>query len=305
MTRELHLVHRPTNYKQVVGQAAAVSQLVGFGKAKAVPHCLLFTGPSGCGKTTLARITRTKLGCGDADFTEMNCASTRGIDAVRLIQEKMGLAPISGRCRVYLVDECHQLTADAQGAFLKILEEPPDHVYFMLATTDPQKLRTAIITRCTEIKVSALSDADITAMVKRNGGDGFTDKVLGALVEAAGGSARKALVLLAQCLTCDKEEDQLQALQPGDAQKAAIEICRALLRGCKWPEMCKIIKAVDDDPEGIRHLVLAYLTTVALGGGNTANRACAIMEEFMEPFFYTKKAGLVLACHAVCTAGGR
>lgn len=305
MTTELHLTRRPTSYKDVIGQPGAVKQLVGFGKADAMPHCLLFTGPSGCGKTTLARITRRKLGCGDADFVELNCASTRGIDAVRAIQERMNLSPINGKCRVYLVDECHQLTADAQGAFLKILEEPPEHVYFMLATTHPGKLRKAVITRCTQINVVALSDKQIEKVVRDSGGEGLAGGVMAKLIAMAEGSARKALVYLGQVLAVGDADPaaQLAAMEGSEDETEAIEIARSLLRGVSWSVMAKQLKTVSGEPESLRYLVLSYCTTVALGGGKAANRAVAIIDEFSEPYFYTKKAGLVASCHAVCTAG--
>ena len=300
----IHLEERPITFKQVVGQESACKQLIGMAKGDGIPHCLLFTGPSGCGKTTLARIVRKKLGCGDRDFLEINAANSRGVDMVRGIQSRVGMVPIDGKCRVWLIDECHQLTADAQSAFLKLLEETPNHVYFMLATTHPEKLRAAVKTRCTEIKVRPLTDREIVGLVSRivrdrTEGDIETE-VAAKLAEVSEGSARKALVLLEQIIGIENADERLAVLQRVDAKQAAIEIARALMSKKGWAAVAKIIKDCDEEPESIRWLILSYFTTVALGGGRGAERAVTIMEEFQDNYFDTKRAGLVLSCYRAC-----
>lgn len=295
--RELHLTERPTSFKQVVGQPEAINQLTAL--KKAIPHCILFTGPSGCGKTTLARIVRLKLKCGDADFREINAAENRGIDMVRGIQNQISLAPMNGKCRVWLIDECHQLTADAQGAFLKLLEEPPEHSYIMLATTNPEKLRKAIRTRATEIKVRDLSENELVKLAGGVAEDHEIDvgeEVVAKIAEVADGSARKALVLLQQVGGIDDPEKQLQALQNADAKNAAFEIARAVMGRKPWSAVAKLIKNCDEEAEGIRWLMLGYFTTVALGGGKNAAFAVAVIECFECNYFDTKKAGLVASC---------
>lgn len=299
--RELHLEERPTSFKQVVGQDTACQQLIQMAKGEnGIPHCLLFTGPSGCGKTTLARIVRRRLDCGDSDFCEINAAENRGIDMVRQIQTRVGLAPINGTTRVWLVDECHQLTAEAQGAFLKLLEEPPGHVYFMLATTNPEKLREAIKTRCTEIKVRGLTTDEASGLVVRVNPD-VDPRVAAKIGECCEGSARKALVLLQQVMGIDDVEKQLIALERADARAAAIEICRALMKGAKWSALAAIIKGCDEEPETIRWMVLGYFNTVALSGGANAERAITVMEEFRDNYFDTKRAGLIISCYRACS----
>lgn len=304
MSRELHLEERPVSFKQVVGQQAATAQLVGMAKGEGIPHCLLFTGPSGCGKTTIARIVRAKLKCSDNDFFEINAAETRGIDMVRGIQSRMTLSPLGGKCRVYLIDECHQLTADAQGALLKMLEEPPAHVYFMLATTHPEKLRKAIRTRSTEIKVRALTEAEITGLVTKVADSRDVElpaAVVTKLADVADGSARKALVLLQQVLGITDEDQQLKIIHNADASRDAIEICRALLAGKDWRTVAKIIQGCDAEAEGVRRLMLVYMTKVVLGGGRGADRAVEIIEEFEDNFFDSGRAGLVAACYRCCS----
>lgn len=307
--RELHLEERPTTLKQVVGQPEAIAQLAGLAKSESgIPHCLLFIGPSGCGKTTLARIVRHKLGCADADFCEVNAAENRGIDMVRGIQARINQAPMAGKCRVWLIDECHQLTADAQGAFLKLLEEPPAHSYIMLATTDPQKLRKAIQTRATTIKVRDLTERELGKLVQDKAEDNgleLDSKVVGKIAEVAEGSARKALVLLGQVAGIGKVDQQLAVLENADAKAACIELCRALIAGKDWGTVSKILLALDEEPETVRRMVLGYFNSVALkagGGGAKAARAIGVMEAFECNYFDSGKAGLTISCFNACSS---
>lgn len=299
--RGLHLEERPTSFKTVVGQPSAVAQLQGLAKSPGgLPHCLLFTGPSGCGKTTLARIVRKKLACGDRDFFEINAADSRGIETVRAIQQRVGLSPLDGETRVWLIDECHALTGDAQSAFLKLLEEPPPHAYFMLATTHPEKLRAAIQTRCIEIKVRALTVTEISALVNRvceERDKKLTEDVVLRLADVADGSARKALNLLQQIMELESEEVQIQALENADAKVAAIEIARAIMSKKSWKDVCAILAKCDEEPESIRWMILSYFGKVATGGGRFAQDAIHVLECFQYNYYDTKKAGLILSCY--------
>lgn len=301
--REIHLEERPATLKQVVGQPGACNQLVALSKQpEGLPHCILFSGPSGCGKTTLARILRKKLKCSDSDFVEVNAAENRGIEMVRGIQNRVGLSPIDGDSRVWLIDECHQLTADAQGAFLKLLEEPPGHVYFMLATTHPEKLRAAIRTRCTEIVVKQVSEDDLAGMVRRIAAEReikVPDKVVTKLAEVAEGSPRKALVLLQQIIGIAEEAKQISVLESQDVKAAAFTIAQALMAKAPWSKVSQLVRDCAEDPESIRWMMLSYFTKVALGNNNSA-RAVAIMEEFDRNYYDSKKAGLVISCFNAC-----
>lgn len=300
MTEELYKRYRPTNFKQVIGQEEAVRTLVEMGRNNSIPHTILFTGPSGCGKTTLARILKNKLKCSDHDFNELNSSDFRGIDTVRDIRQKMFLAPMGGKCRIWLLDEFHQTTSAAQEAFLKILEDTPPHTYFFLASTDPQKLKRTIITRCTEIKVGLLTEKQIVDLI--NSVANQEEKVISKAVsektaEISEGSARKALVLLHQIISIEDEDTQLETLQKADIKKQAIEIARALMNEkTTWKQMAEILKGVDEDPESIRWMVLGYCAKVAFA---RPPRACAIIEEFRDPFYDSKKAGLISSCYNI------
>jgi DNA polymerase III subunit gamma/tau len=307
MTEELYKRYRPTKLTEVVGQPTAIATLKDMAKRNAIPHTLLFSGGSGCGKTTLARILRHRLGCADTDYNEVNSARFRGIDTVREIQQVVGLAALGGRCRVWVIDECHQLTGPAQDAFLKLLEDTPPHVYFILCTTDPQKLKKTIRTRCTEVRLEGVSQADLVKLLAMVDGKEQAEgtptpaKVLKAIAEAADGSPRKALVLLHQVLGIPDEAKQLEAVKAAAGTESAFRIAQALhKKGTTWGDMCEVLNSVDldkEDIEGLRYMILAYATKVMLGGGSPM--AVRMLEHFEHNFYDSKKYGFVLACHRV------
>lgn len=301
---ELYKKYRPKTFDEIIGQEHIIKSLKSMVEKNKVPHTLLFTGASGCGKTTIARIIRKELKCGKYDFIEMNCADVRGIDEVRKIRQRIQQAPINGKCRVWLIDEAHKLTNDAQNAFLKMLEDTPKHIYFMLATTEPNKLLKTIQTRSTEISVKGLtntsmikliSDICIKEKVK------ISDDVIDKIIENSEGSARKALVLLNQIIDLDSEDEMLEAIKKSTMEEQAIQIARALHNPrTKWPEMAKILKDNEtEEPEQIRWMILGYAKAVLLGNSNIRNRAFEIIQVFRDNFYDSKNAGLTACCYEI------
>src|SRR5690348_17147919 len=215
---------RPKQFDELVGQEHVVKALTHALDSGRVHHAYLFTGTRGVGKTTIARIFAKSLNCErgmsahpcgecaickavDAgrfvDLIEIDAASNTGVDDVREVIENAQYAPAQGRYKVYLVDEVHMLSKSAFNALLKTLEEPPPHVKFLLATTDPQKLPVTVLSRCLQFNLKALPLALINARlthILRDENIEFEPAAVQLLAQAGNGSLRDALSLLDQLL---------------------------------------------------------------------------------------------------------
>ncbi len=305
MSQELYKRYRPKTLAQLVGQPAAVQSIEKLMARKTVPHAMLLTGPSGVGKTTVARILARSLECSRGDFVEQNCADFKGIEDVREIRRSMQLAPLGGKCRIWLIDEAHKLTNDAQNALLKMLEDTPSHVYFMLATTDPQKLINTIHTRCSQIKLAALDSSALVKLLEsviKAEDMSVKGRVVEEIIDACGGSARKALVILEQVGYLDGEKEQVAAIQSTTGNKDdAILLARELINPqASWSQCAKILKSIEgQEAESLRYMVLGYARAVMLGGKQLAPRAWRIIDIFSGNFYDSKHAGLAAACWEV------
>lgn len=310
----LYQKYRPKTLKGVIGQDGSVVSLQMQIDKKKVPHVVLLTGPSGCGKTTIGRILKEHLECGDGDFFEINCADFKGIDMVRDIRRAVGMSPMHGSTRVWLIDEAGKLTNDAQNALLKLLEDTPSHAYFLLATTDPQKLIKTIHTRAAQVKLSAITHKDLELLIQRvanKEGMSISGDIISEIADAADGSARKALVILEQVGTLETEAEQLKAIQTSTFNKdEAINLARALFdrRGTPWPEIARILRNLSDqDAEGIRYCVLGYARSCLIGKEDKppnmqfAEKAFRVIDIFSANFYDSKHAGLAAACWEVVT----
>ena len=307
---ELALKYRPRRLEDFVGQEDAVGALQAMVDRGRVPHSMLYLGPAGCGKTSAARVMMKLVGVRKDDLIELNAANFRGVDTIREVMGRMGMAPIGGKARGWIVDECHKLTNDAQNAFLKALEEPPRHVYFFLCTTEPARLLPTIRTRLDKVQFKSIESEDMTSLLQKviaaEGGHlaAVDPEVLEKVVQAAEGSARAALVLLNRVLMVEGKEAQLAAVVGvQEGTDYAITLCRALGKFPKpsWSDVRKLVAECDEDPEGIRRTVLGYFTKVWAGGGKLQTRAAFILDRFLSHWYDSGKAGLALACHEVLT----
>lgn len=298
----LALDYRPRTLAEVRGNETTVKALeaVLARKPENIPHTMLFCGPSGCGKTTLARIVAKALGCNGSDFNELDIADFRGIDTAREIRRNMVYRPMEGRCRVYLLDEVHRLTGDAQEAMLKAFEDTPDHVYFLLATTDPAKLKPTVRNRCTTFEVAPLTEREMKALL----GEVISaekvkipDAAISAILDNCMGSPRNALQLLEKIIDMDPADMAEAAEQAARDQSQVIDLCRALIGKKKWVDIAKIIKGLEDqEPESVRHAVLGYCASILLK--EDMAQAFLVADSFRKPFYESGgKAGLVLACY--------
>lgn len=289
---------RPKTLDAVVGQDKAVSIIQNAFTKKNVPHVYLISGPSGTGKTTLARIIRDMLGCDPSDFFEQNASDFRGVDSVRDIRARMGYSGLSkGKVRVYYLDEVHHMTGIAQNAALKMLEDTPKHVYFILSTTDPSKVIKAVQSRCTKVVLTEVAAEDMKRIVKRAAKKCKikvrSDKVMRALVNASNGGPREALVLLEMLQGVKTEKEQLAIIEDADSDKPTKTLAQALIGGMAWLEVAKLLKDMPADKvESTRMGILGYCAAILMNGAKNG-RAADIIAAFSRDCYGGKKPEFV------------
>jgi DNA polymerase III subunit gamma/tau len=299
-SQPLHIKYRPQTFDEVVGNESVTESLKTIlSRDKGEVKSFLFTGNSGCGKTTLARIIASELGCEGMNFYEYNSANTRGVDTIREIANNCKFAPLSGRVKIYLLDECHKLTGDAANALLKILEDTPQHVRFILCTTDPDKLLKTIKTRCSTFQVKELTKAKMLKLLNWVCSEEkvkLSNEVVNKITECADGSPRQALVLLDQVIDLTDDKLALETIINSTVdEKSVLDLCQNLLGNANWTTIAVIIKAMDEEPEKIRNAVLGYMNKVLLSKPN--DRASDIIEIFKDNWFYSGAAGLTQSCY--------
>jgi DNA polymerase-3 subunit gamma/tau len=224
VTQVLARKWRPRIFSELVGQEHVVRALTNALRERRLHHAYLFTGTRGVGKTTLARIIAKALNCEtgvsadpcgqcgacteiDAgrfvDLVELDAASNTQVDNMRELLEGALYAPSSGRYKVYIIDEVHMLSRSAFNAMLKTLEEPPEHVKFILATTDPQKIPITVLSRCLQFNLKQIPQVQIRTQLQKileAEGVAFEAPALALLARAAQGSMRDSLSLLDQAI---------------------------------------------------------------------------------------------------------
>jgi DNA polymerase III subunit gamma/tau len=263
---------RPRNFSELVGQEHVRQALVNALDSGRVHHAFLFTGTRGVGKTTIARILARSLNCergvgstpcGECaacreidegrfvDLIEVDAASRTKVDDTRELLENVQYLPTRGRYKVYLIDEVHMLSAHSFNALLKTLEEPPPHVKFLLATTDPQKLPVTVLSRCLQFNLKRLPASLIAGRLSHIlGAEGvaFEPAAVQLLARAADGSLRDALSLLDQMLAFGggrvTEADARAMLGTVDRQQVLALAGRLAARDA--PGLFAIVAAVDE-----------------------------------------------------------
>jgi DNA polymerase-3 subunit gamma/tau len=248
--------YRPKSFETLVGQDHVVRALTNALNQNRLHHAYLFTGTRGCGKTTLARILAKALNCETGitakpcgacnacteidrgrfvDLLEVDAASNTQVDAMRDLLDNAQYAPTVGRFKVYIIDEVHMLSKSAFNAMLKTLEEPPAHVKFILATTDPQKVPVTVLSRCLQFNLRQMASQTITAHLKNvlnQENIQFETAAISLIARAAEGSMRDALSLTDQAIAYGNQsvnETEVRSMLGAIDQNYLFEIIHALL----------------------------------------------------------------------------
>lgn len=266
----LYRKYRPKNFEEVAGQKEIVKTIKTSLRNGKTSHAYLFTGPRGVGKTTLARLIAKGVNCLEngitdepcnrcenclainngtfLDMVEIDAASNRGIDEIRQLKEKINYQPVKGRKKIYIIDEVHMLTKEAFNALLKTLEEPPEHVIFILATTEADKILPTIISRCQRYDFKTLSLNDMKEQLKfigKNEGVDIPDDVLELIYESSGGSVRDAVSILERIMvTCLGEEITLEKSEEVLGVTSAKKM-EEFLQEIKEKNYTKLVKTLD------------------------------------------------------------
>ena len=221
LMKALYRKYRPLHLSEVIGQDKTIEQLQGALIKGKISHAYLFVGPRGCGKTSVARIFAHEINHFDyqledsyIDIIEIDAATFTSVDNIRELREKAMIMPTLGKYKVYIIDEVHMLSNSAFNALLKILEEPPEHVIFIMATTNPEKIPATIISR-TQIYRFNLAEPkvmqDFLRSVCDKEGIKISDDALKIITERGGGSFRDSLSILNQIGTVNLSDTTIEA----------------------------------------------------------------------------------------------
>ena len=285
MYQALYRKYRPKSFEDVVGQEVIVQTLTNAVKNDMVSHAYLFNGPRGTGKTSIAKIYAKILNCNDLnemkacekcdsctqinnnqniDVIEIDAASNNGVDEIREIRNKIGLVPSNSKYKIYIIDEVHMLTNQAFNALLKTLEEPPKHIIFIFATTEPHKIPTTILSRCQRFDFKKIHDEKIVKRLKQIveiEQIKITDEALKEIAFLSDGGLRDSISLLDQAISYSDDEITVQNIHDinGSITKEEVRSLINYLCDKNLEECLKSIESYDANGKSMSKIVRSVI----------------------------------------------
>lgn len=279
--------YRPLSFDEVVGHTSVMAALRKAIRGDTTPHAYMLTGPAGLGKTTTARIIAKEL---DAEPLEIDAASNNGVDPMRELVEMGNHQSLSGKGRrAFIIDECHTLSKPAWQALLKLLEEPPEHLYLMLCTTELSKVPDTILSRCYHVVLRPLKPeelGDLLTTVAELEDWPVAADVMQAVLQSAEGSPRKALSLLQAVHDAPNRDEVKRIINLMDASDPMHELCKLVIAGAAWVPVQQVLARIGDDEfEHASNMLARYLLAVMNSAKNEdgAKRAWQALDALLFP----------------------
>lgn len=291
MITDLHRKYRPDTFDKVLGQESTTSSIKHLFEINKVPHAFLFISNSGLGKTTISRIIANTL---KAELVEIDAATHTGIDDMKEIANAVSTKSWTGNGRYFvIIDECHQLSKSSWNSWLKLVEEPPEHLYFSFCTTEPDKVPNTIKTRCHVYTLKDIDEDNLYAIAEYVCEEEEIDLVkdsIHLIVKESDGSARKLLNLISQVRGCKTIEEIKDMLGSAIDKPEVANLCRFIVGDKKnTKDLIKILQSLKNtNPESIRIQICNYLNACILKGSNTIY-FLDLLELFIHP--YTQQTG--------------
>jgi DNA polymerase-3 subunit gamma/tau len=287
----LYRTYRPETWEQIVGQEHIVRTLRGALSSDRIGHAYLFAGPRGTGKTTIARIFARAIMSDESEFDliEIDAASNRGIDDVRALKETAGTAPAIANRKVFIIDEVHMLSKEAFNALLKLLEEPPAHAVFILATTEAHKILPTVLSRVQRLDFKKLTQkqiADKLISIAKSEKMKLDDEAAVAIAAASDGALRDAEVMLAKLAN------------HGGKEMLTVQLCQAVLGLVPLHWHGQLLGHL---AKGDQQGAMAFLSTAAQGGVDADQLAKGFLE-YLRQVMITKIDPAILAQAGVALA---